>query len=308
MFLDVDKLEHRYGSLAALRDVSFQVAEGEFFGLLGPNGAGKTTLLTILSGLMDASGGEARLLGRVLRRRDRDLRRWIGIVPQELAVYGELTAAENLRFFGKLHRIDPRVLEDRTERILSAIGLLDRANQRVDGFSGGMKRRLNLGAALIHEPRLLLCDEPTTGVDPQSRNHLFEELRRVNREGMTVIYTSHYMEEVESLCTRIGIIDHGQLIACDDLSTMLRQVAGVIEFRASATPDLLLDRLGALPNIHRVSRNGAEIEISSDDVKGSLVQLISLLNEFNLSLVSLETEEPNLERIFLHLTGRELRD
>src|SRR5438445_6014059 len=212
-FLEVQDLHKRYGRTVALDGITFQVAEGEMFGLLGPNGAGKTTLLSILSCLLGASAGEARLLGHPLRSAARDLRREIGIVPQELALYSELTARENLRFFGQLYGLKGALLRQRIDDVLAAVGLEDRADMRVDTFSGGMKRRLNLGAALVHEPRLLLLDEPTSGVDPQSRNHIFEEVRRINAAGVTVLYTSHYMEEVQSLCTRVGIIDHGRLIA-----------------------------------------------------------------------------------------------
>src|SRR5437016_2433674 len=215
VLLEVVDLHKRYGDIVALQKVSFQVQEGEMFGLLGPNGAGKTTLLSIVSCLLTATSGEVRLLGRPVVSSDRELRRHLGIVPQELAVYGELTARENLHFFGELYGLGNAELRQRVDAILAAVGLEDRADQAVNTFSGGMKRRLNLGAALVHQPQILLLDEPTTGVDPQSRNRIFEEVRRLNAAGLTVIYTSHYMEEVQALCPRIGIIDHGRLVACD---------------------------------------------------------------------------------------------
>ena len=236
-FLEVREVSKSYGSTVALDRVSFQVHEGEMFGLLGPNGAGKTTLLSIVSCLLEPTSGEVRLLGRPLVASDREVRRLIGIVPQELALYGELTARENLQFFGELYGVRGAELRRRVERILAAIGLEDRADDRVRTFSGGMKRRLNLGVALVHGPRLLLLDEPTVGVDPQSRNHIFEEVRRLNDEGMTVVYTSHYMEEVQALCSRIGIMDHGRLVACDTLPQLLQILPGAIRFRvASLTP------------------------------------------------------------------------
>lgn len=306
--LDVCKVEKRYGKTLALAGVSFAVADGEIFGLLGPNGAGKTTLLSIISGLLEPSAGEVRLAGTPLRRADRNIRRLLGIVPQELALYGELTAAENLRFIGQLYDIRGAELRQRVDEVLRLIGLADRAHHQACTFSGGMQRRLNLGMALVHRPRLLLLDEPTTGVDPQSRNHIFEGVRRLNAEGMTIVYTSHYMEEVQALCRRIGIIDHGRLIACDTLPSLLRQLEGLIRFRVPQITTPLHERLQHLP-IQRVRDIDAQtIELDCPDVKPALLQLVALLNELGIELTSLETEEPNLERVFLHLTGRGLRD
>jgi ABC-2 type transport system ATP-binding protein len=306
--LEVRDLRKSYGTTQALRGVSFQVHEGEMFGLLGPNGAGKTTLLSILSCLLVESSGEALLTGKRISTEDRELRRLIGIVPQELAVYGELSARENLLFFGELYDLRGKALHQRVDQVLAAVGLQDRADARVDSYSGGMKRRLNLGAGLIHQPRLLLLDEPTTGVDPQSRNHIFEEVRRINREGVTVVYTSHYMEEVQALCTRIGIMDQGQLVACDTLPALLRQMNGVIRIRMPHAADTLGGRLQPLARV-RLSGNGdGAVELECDDVKATLLRLVSVLNELQVELSSLEIEEPNLERVFLHLTGRALRD
>jgi ABC-2 type transport system ATP-binding protein len=308
MFLEVRDLRKHYGETTALDGVSFTVAEGEIFGLLGPNGAGKTTLLSILSCLLEPSGGEARLLGRPISLDDRQLRRWIGIVPQELAVYGELTARENLAFFGELYGLSGPALERRVDLVLAAAGLEERAGDRVETFSGGMKRRLNLGAGLVHEPRLLLLDEPTAGVDPQSRNHLFEEIRGINRAGVTVIYTSHYMEEVQALCTRIGIMDHGRLVACDTLNGLLRLIPGVIRLRAGRLTPAVRNRITQLPGVHLQDRNHDTLELACDDVKATLFPVVSLLNEHQAEPTTLEIEEPNLERVFLALTGRELRD
>jgi len=305
--LQVRDLAKHYGEVRALDGVSFDVAEGEIFGLLGPNGAGKTTLLAIVSCLLEPTAGEARILGRVVRRSDRGLRRHIGIVPQELAIYGELSARENLVFFGGLYGMRGADLEGSVDEILRAIGLEDRGRQRAGTFSGGMKRRLNLGAALVHRPRLLLLDEPTTGVDPQSRNHVFEEVRRLNAQGVTIVYTSHYMEEVQALCPRIGIIDHGRLIACDALPSLLQQLTGLIRFRVPALTPSLRERLKQLPDA-RLVENNELCELECRDVKSALLQLLAILNEQQAELTSLELEEPNLERVFLHLTGRALRD
>jgi ABC-2 type transport system ATP-binding protein len=278
------------------------------FGLLGPNGAGKTTLLSIISCLLEASSGSVRLLGTRVKSNDREVRRLLGIVPQELAVYGELTARENLHFFGELYGLHGPPLADRVDAILHATGLEDKADDRVQTFSGGMKRRLNLGAALVHGPRLLLLDEPTVGVDPQSRNHIFEEVRRLNSSGLTVVYTSHYMEEVEALCTRIGIMDHGRLVACDTLPGLLQQLRGLIRFRLSHLTPALRERIKELPDCHLTERDGRSFELECADVKSALVRLVAVLNETQTQLSHLELEEPNLERVFLHLTGRALRD
>jgi ABC-2 type transport system ATP-binding protein len=306
--LEVHDLHKRYGPTVALDRVRFDVAEGEMFGLLGPNGAGKTTLLSILSCLQPASGGRAVILGRELVPSDLEIRRQIGIVPQELAVYGELTARENLEFFGRLYGLHGAALRGRVVEVLDGIGLADRAERRVDTFSGGMKRRLNLGIALMHRPRLLMLDEPTTGVDPQSRNHIFEEVRRLNAAGTTIIYTSHYMEEVQALCTRIGIMDHGKLIACDTLPGLLQQLPGMIRFRVPAVSAALRDQLQALPGVRVLAPDTDALTLECADVKTTLLRLVSVLNEQKIELTSLETEEPNLERVFLHLTGHALRD
>jgi ABC-2 type transport system ATP-binding protein len=306
--LEILELEKRYGATVALDKVSFEVFEGEVFGLLGPNGAGKTTLLSIVSGLISASGGDVRIMGRPALPVSRELRRLIGIVPQELAVYNELTPRENLRFFGRLYGLAGPPLEQRADDVLEAIGLADRADDKVASFSGGMKRRLNLGAALVHQPRLLFLDEPTTGVDPQSRNHIFEEIRRVNHGGATVVYTSHYMEEVQALCPRVGIIDHGRLIACDTVAALIRQLAGQIRLRLPEVSRPLLDRLGTLPDVRWKQTDGQTLELECADAKGTLLRVVALLNELNLELINLETQEPNLEGVFLHLTGRGLRD
>jgi ABC-2 type transport system ATP-binding protein len=306
--LEARELTKRYGATVALDRVSFSVCEGEIFGLLGPNGAGKTTLLSIVAGLLEAGGGEVRIQGRSALPLGKELRKQIGIVPQELALYNDLSAGENLAFFGRLYGIQGPALKQHVEEVLAAVGLTDRADQKVNTFSGGMKRRLNLGAALVHQPRLLFLDEPTTGVDPQSRNHIFEEIRRVNRAGTTVVYTSHYMEEVQILCPRVGILDHGRLIACDQVPVLLRQMAGMIRFRLAHMTARLPERLSQMPGIRWRQFDNQLLELECEDVKGTLLRLVALLNELNLELIHLETQEPNLEGVFLHLTGRGLRD
>ncbi len=204
--LEITGLCKSFGTTPALKGVSLQIKQGEVFGLLGPNGAGKSTLISIICGLLSSDAGSVLFAGKPMIRGRKHL---LGIVPQDLAIYSELTARENLRFFGQLYGLGGADLEGQIAEVLRGVGLLDRADHRVATFSGGMKRRLNLGAALVHRPRLLLLDEPTVGVDPQSRNHIFEEVRRLNSQGLTIFYTSHYMEEVEALCARVGILEQG---------------------------------------------------------------------------------------------------
>ncbi len=306
--LEVRNLRKDYGSTPALAGISFTVGTGELFGLLGPNGAGKTTLMSIVSGLLDPTAGQVFLAEREFHRLDRALRRTIGMVPQDLAIYNELTARENLRFFGQLYSIGANDLELRVERILASIGLAERADQRAGTFSGGMKRRLNLGASLVHQPKLLLLDEPTAGVDPQSRNHIFEEVRRLNAAGITIVYTSHYMEEVQALCPRVGIIDQGKLIACDDVKNLLAKLPSRVRFSARTLPETALSRLRSLENVTLATPAAQAIEIQCNDLKRTLLQVVSILSEEQAEMTSLETAEPNLEHVFLHLTGRALRD
>jgi ABC-2 type transport system ATP-binding protein len=305
-FLSVDNLHKRYGRTPALNGVSFQVADGELFGLLGPNGAGKSTLIAILSCLLPATAGRATLLGEELTPENAAVRRLIGIVPQDLALYPDLTARENIALFGKLYGLAGTDLNKRVDDILDVVALSDRADDRTANFSGGMKRRLNLGAALVHNPRVLYLDEPTVGVDPQSRNHIFEGVRRLNAAGTTVIYTSHYMEEVQALCTRVGILDHGRLIACDAIADLLKTLDGVIRFRVTDPPPELRERLAGLP-AKVVAENGA-FELHTGDVPPVLVRVLDLLGSMKLNVTNFAVREPNLERVFLHLTGHALRD
>jgi ABC-2 type transport system ATP-binding protein len=307
-FLCLEGIAKSYGDVRALTGVTCTIAEGELFGLLGPNGAGKSTLMAILSCLSEPSSGQALLDGRKLQTRDLEIRRRIGLVPQDLAIYNELTARENLRFFGELYGVREPLLTQRVAETLASIGLADRADQRAEVFSGGMKRRLNLGAALIHHPSLILLDEPTVGVDPQSRNHIFEEVRRLNQAGATIVYTTHYMEEVEALCTRIAILDHGNLIACDSLDGLLKRLRGSIRIRGSGFSADFRDQLGRLGEVRVVERDSEWIDLESADVRGLVPRLLALVTDWQVDLTHLVIQEPNLERVFLDLTGRALRD
>jgi ABC-2 type transport system ATP-binding protein len=308
--LEVSDLHKRYGPTVAVDHVTFAVEKGEMFGLLGPNGAGKTTTLSIASALLPPTSGLVKILGREVTPNDRDLRLHLGIVPQELAIYGQLTARENLVFFGELYGLSGRDLRTRVEEVLRAIALDHRANRRVDTFSGGMKRRLNLGCAMVHRPDVLLLDEPTVGVDPQSRIHIFDEIRRLNTTGMTIVYTSHYMEEVQALCPRVAIMDHGRVIACDTVAALLGSLPGKVRFRlAEPSSNGVMERVGRVPGVEGVEewqRHG--VEVTCRDVKTTLARLAAALAERGVEMRDVETEEPNLETVFLHHTKRKVRD
>ena len=306
--LEVIDVHKNFGPVQALRGVSLAVDEGEMFGLLGPNGAGKTTLLSILACLMDPTTGSARLFGKPLTRGDLSLRQAIGLATQDVSLYGELTARENLEFFGKLYGMGGAELTKRVNEVLEFTALKDRADDRVGTFSGGMRRRLNLGTAVVHRPRLLFLDEPTTGVDPQSRNHIFEEVRSLNAAGVTVIYTSHYMEEVQSLCPRIAILDMGRVIACDTREKLLRRLDGTLTVRVARDLPAVADRAGRLPGVKVVSAEGDTLKLSATDVNSATLQVIAILCELGIELTGLEAREPTLEQVFLHLTDTAVRD
>jgi ABC-2 type transport system ATP-binding protein len=301
--VEVRDLIKRYGSLDALAGVSFDIEAGELFGLLGPNGAGKSTLIAIMSGLATATTGSVRLLGGA----PQDNREAIGLAPQELALYPDLSARENLTFFGKLYGLSGPSLAERVDSVLATIGLSDRAYDRAGTYSGGMQRRLNLGAAIIHKPRIVFLDEPTVGVDPQSRAHIFDEVRRLNAAGTTVVYTSHYMEEVQALCRRVGILDHGKLVACDTVAGLLQTLGGTIVLRLEQSTPAIRARLAALPGV-QMTETPADWSLRCEDVQATVPRVLAAARELDATITKLDIQEPNLERVFLHLTGRELRD
>jgi ABC-2 type transport system ATP-binding protein len=306
--LQADGIEKRYGRAPALAGVSLSVQPGELFGLLGPNGAGKTTLLSILAGLTDADRGRITLFDQPLNVAARNRRHLIGIATQDLAIYPELTARENLEFFGKLYGMAKPDLTQRVQELLVAVGLQDRADHRAGTFSGGMKRRLNLAVAVVHRPKLLLLDEPTTGVDPQSRNHIFDLVRSLNSAGLTVIYTSHYMEEVQSLCPRIAILDAGQVQACDTLPNLLKRLNAILRVRASGIPDSLVNTLRSWPEVLNANATAGGLEIVAADLAPLVPRFALACANAGIELTAIDLEQPTLERVFLSLTGRALRD
>jgi ABC-2 type transport system ATP-binding protein len=309
--LSVQELKKSFGKFDAVKGVSFSIEKGESFSLLGPNGAGKSTIINMITGLFPPSSGEIQINGIDVIKNAKQAQKIIGVVPQEIALYETLSAKENLKFWGRMYDLSGKELEKSVDEVLEIIGLTDRAKDKVSTFSGGMKRRVNIGAAILHQPDILIMDEPTVGIDPQSRNHILETVKRLNNEGMTIIYTSHYMEEVEYLCERIGIIDHGELIACGTLKE-LRETIG-----DRSRIVLTLDRGTSLDILNVGKGKFAEKDIQLQDNKLMifhkepqliLSDLIQLVTNSGTRVTSVEIIEPNLESVFLHLTGRSLRD
>jgi ABC-2 type transport system ATP-binding protein len=300
----------RFGQLQAVRGVSFEIAEGETYGLLGPNGAGKTTTISIVCGLLEPDSGEVMIAGRPLTTRSVGERAAIGYVPQELAIYPDLTATENLRFFARLYGLSKVDASARIAEVLGVIGLSDRADEQTKTYSGGMQRRLNIGIGLLHRPRLLILDEPTVGVDPQSRNAILESVERLSGEGMAVLYTTHYMEEAERLCDRIGIVDLGELKAEGTRAELVGLVGehdrvsleGVGDLQAAARAS------GELGAVRTATVEEGGVALIVDHARTVLPELLRVVADAGVAVSSVTVDEPDLEAVFLHLTGKALRD
>jgi ABC-2 type transport system ATP-binding protein len=304
--LKVEGIGKRFGNLEALKGVDLSVREGEFFGFLGPNGAGKSTLMKIMSGFLQPDEGRFFIKGREVVFEDHEARRSFGLVPQEIALYEALSPLENLDAFGRLYRLPKSVIRDRGREVLEAVGLWERRRDRVKDFSGGMKRRLNIIVSLLHEPDILLCDEPTVGVDPQSRNAIFDFLEQMNRQGLTVIYTTHYMEEVERMCPRLAIIDHGKVLACGLQEDLLREGSSRQEVlvRGELASAGLEGRLTGRAEVRTV--NGGVRLVPAPET--SLATLLAEVNAAGIPDSAIRVRPPSLETLFLELTGRTLRD
>lgn len=311
--LEAQHLRKSYDGHVAVADVGFELNRSEVLGLLGPNGAGKSTTMLILAGLLKADGGQVKIDGEVCRPGSRAFKFQLGVTPQDLAIYPELSAHDNLRFFGKLYGLRGKELEARCREILEQIGLTDRARDASRTFSGGMKRRLNFGISILHRPAILILDEPTVGVDPQSRSHMLDGVRELSREGVTVIYASHYMEEVEAICERVAIIDHGKLLACDAVSRLLGRMSSDVFLRVSRGAKLA-ELVQGLAEVRESSDGETLLVISAGEavdrhaLNERLRKTLDRLHQAGVDLKSVETHESNLERLFLELTGRKLRD
>ena len=310
--LEVKDLVKHYGDFQAVKGVSFSIAEGEIFSLLGPNGAGKTTTISMLSTLYTPTSGDASIDGHSITQAPMAVRGVIGVVPQDLALYEDLTARENLVFWGQMYGLSGKSLAARVDEVLAQIGLTDKAGNRVKTYSGGMKRRVNIGVGLLHKPKLLFMDEPTVGIDPQSRRAILDTVKDLNQQGMTVLYTTHYMEEAEELSDRVGIIDHGELIAIGTQKELTRQVGEsetlVLHVGENDDSEALASALGGVAGVIKAEATDHEVSVICPEAEDVLAGVVTKANERGIKIRSIDIREPNLEAVFLHLTGRALRD
>ncbi len=308
--LDVSDLRRSFDDLVAVNGVSFSVNAGETYGLLGPNGAGKTTTISMIAGLLEPTSGTVLVMGEQMTPTSFAAKRSIGLVPQELAIYPDLTGRENLRFFGGLYDLRGAALASRVDEVLAMVALSDRADDRASEYSGGMKRRLNIAVGLLHEPELLILDEPTVGVDPQSRNAILESVEHLAGRGMSVLYTTHYMEEAERLCDRVGIIDQGTLVAEGTRRELVERVGHTDTVTMAGTGDLraAAAALQSVEGVAEVAQADGSLTMLVDRAAARLPSLLAKLAESDVAITSVNIDEPNLEAVFLHLTGKALRD
>ncbi len=310
--LEVHNLVKKYGEFIAVNGISFDIKEGEIFSLLGPNGAGKTTTISMLSTLYVPTSGDATIGGHSITKNPMAVKQVIGVVPQELALYEDLTAHENLIFWGQMYGLSGKALSSRVDEVLEQIGLTEKARNRVKTYSGGMKRRVNIGVGLLHKPRLLFMDEPTVGIDPQSRRAILDTVKGLNKQGMTVLYTTHYMEEAEELSDRVGIIDHGELIAIGTQKELTQQIGQtetlILHLGEKDDSQSLAKSLNGVKDILEARASDHEVSVTAHEAEDVLATAVTKANEHGIKIRSIDIHEPNLEAVFLHLTGRALRD
>jgi ABC-2 type transport system ATP-binding protein len=310
--LEVQNLVKKFGDLTAVDGISFDIQAGEVFSLLGPNGAGKTTTISMLSCLLEPTSGDATIDGHSVTRETMEVKRIIGVVPQEIALYEELSARENLNFWGQMYGLGGSSLKTRVTEVLEQIGLADRAKDKIKTYSGGMKRRVNIGVGLLHKPLLLFMDEPTVGIDPPSRRSILDSVKDLNKAGMTVLYTTHYMEEAEELSHRVGIVDQGKMIAIGTQKE-LTQVVGeneTLRLHTGEHVDVqpLLDALQKLPQVIHISASDNMVVLIVPEADDALPPVLGMADRLGYKIRSVDIQEPNLEAVFLKLTGKALRD
>lgn len=306
--IEVKTLRKTYGSREALKGITLSIQQGEFYGLLGPNGAGKTTAISILSSILQPDGGEVIIDGHRLKDHPSAIKNIIGVVPQEIALYSELSAFDNLMFWGSLYKVPSHTLKNTINNLLDSFGLAERKHDRVASYSGGMKRRINIAVALLHQPKVLFMDEPTVGIDPQSRNLIFEVVEQLHQKGMTIVYTTHYMEEAERLCDRIGIIDNGQIIAQGTLDEIKNSslIKEAIAISFGNLSDKMYEEISAF--WQDSGRKNDKVYFYSSDLRSDLPRIILKCGQLEADIVNIEIQKTNLETIFLSLTGKQLRD
>jgi ABC-2 type transport system ATP-binding protein len=308
--LDIKNLTKKFGDFIAVDNISLSIAQGEIFGFLGANGAGKSTAINIISGLIRSNEGTIHILGKNISKNSRFAKMNIGMVPQDLAIYEDLTAYENVKFFAGLYGLRGVELQERSEEALEFVGLQDKQKSYPKNFSGGMKRRLNIACAIAHRPKLIIMDEPTVGIDPQSRNYILKSVRKLNEMGCTIIYTSHYMEEVEEVCSRIAIIDHGKIIAegtQEQLKSIITNTKD-IWIEVKSTENVNVNIIKDISGVEAVQMDERLVKINSDAGVNNLNKIIEHFINSQIEIRSLEEKAPNLETVFLTLTGRNLRD
>ena len=313
--IEVQNLHKSFGEINAVQGVSFNVEAGEIFSLLGPNGAGKTTTISMLSCLLRPDEGDALVMGRSIRRDPRGVKAVLGVVPQEIALYEDLTARENLAFWGKMYGLRRGKLKARIAEVLEVIGLGERANDRVGKFSGGMKRRVNIAVALLHKPQVIYMDEPTVGIDPQSRRNILDNVVELKNQGMTVLYTTHYMEEAQELSDHIAIMDHGELIASGTHNQLVRIVGEMDRIKLTVSPlthekdyQCVLGAWREVAGVQGATGEDGIVTLLVDDSNLALPPLFDTASSVGVHIDKVDIQEPNLEAVFLHLTGRALRD
>jgi len=314
--IEVRGLYKDYGGVHAVQGVDLQVDAGEILSLLGPNGAGKTTTLSMLSCLLTPTRGDALVMGHSIRSDSMAVKAAIGVVPQDIALYPDLSARENLVFWGKMYGLRGATLKQRVDEVLQTIGLSDRQKGAVSKFSGGMKRRLNIGIGLLHRPQVLFLDEPTVGIDPQSRRSILDSVKELNRQGMTVLYTTHYMEEAQELSNHIAIMDQGKVIAYGTHEELVKIVGGLDRIDLTISVPLttkdesaqVLDAWRAAEGVRKVSAENGHVTLLVDDSNQALPRLFEAAANAGVRITGVEVREPNLEAVFLHLTGRALRE
>ncbi|MDQ0088757.1 ABC-2 type transport system ATP-binding protein [Paenibacillus anaericanus] len=309
--LETIELRKVFKGKTAVEEVSLYLEKGESVGLLGPNGAGKSTTISMISSLLLPTSGDVRLNGKSVVKSPQDIRKVLGVVPQEIALYNELSAYENLKFFGRIYKLKGNHLESKIQEVLEMVGLRERQKELIKAFSGGMKRRINIAAALLHDPQIVIMDEPTVGIDPQSRNHILETVRLLNREkGTTVLYTSHYMEEVEQLCNRMYIMDHGQIIASGTQDELRRILSGedTLLIQLNEPSPELVQELLVLDPVRQVEETESGLKLIVTKQSGILAHVVQVAERLSVQIVNINVYTPSLEDVFLQLTGRKLRD
>ncbi|HAX71872.1 MAG TPA: ABC transporter ATP-binding protein [Anaerolineales bacterium] len=308
--IEVKNLKKSFGNLQAVQDATFKADSGEVLSLLGPNGAGKSTTISMLSGLLAPTGGDASIMGHSVVSEPESAKKSLGVVPQDIALYPDLSARENLIFWGKMYGLRGTALKQRVDEVLEIIGLVDRQKDHVDKFSGGMKRRVNIGAALLHKPDVIIMDEPTVGIDPQSRRHILDNVKELNRQGMTVLYTTHYMEEAAELSNHIAIMDKGRIIAYGTHDELIKLVGREtrIDITINAEGGRVLEAWRSTEGVARIDALDGTLTALVDDSNRVLPRLFDAASKVGVRIMSVDIQEPNLEMVFLHLTGRALRD